>query len=237
MEVIPIRDERLCSWAPLKPTTTISANEVHIWCAHLDAGPACLEQLQGYISLDEQIRSQTFRSGQDRRRFLAARGILRDILARYANRAPAELEFANGPQGKPFLDLDSGLRFNLSHSHELALYAVALGREVGIDVERVELHLAGDEIAERLFSPQDLSRLRAVPPAQRTRAFFEFWTRREAYLKARGEGFASNDLSPSAGKPEWSVHSLEAESGYAAALVVQGAEWQPRLYKWQPQSS
>ncbi len=218
----------------------ISAAEVHVWRADVEVGHARLEQLRKRLSPDELMRSETFRSDRDNRQFIAARGILRDILARYLNRTPAELRFGYTLRRKPFLTPDSGLRFNLSHSGKLALYAVALDREVGIDVERIEPDSSYDATAERLFSPQCVAGLRAMPAAHKARAFFELWTRHEAYLKARGEGFFTPkghpcaDSSTAEDELRWSMHPLQAGSDYAAAVVAEGTDWRPILFDWQP---
>jgi 4'-phosphopantetheinyl transferase len=170
-------------------------------------------------------------------------GILRDILARYLDQKPQELRFRHGPSGKPFLDADGRahhLHFNLSHSHEFALYAVAYDLEVGIDVERLEPNLADEEIAKRFFSRQQLDDLHARPAALLTRTFFELWTAQEAYLKARGEGLSDRrsipvppvDASGSGMNRGWMLYSLAVDPSYVAALVAQGEDWRPTLWQW-----
>ena len=164
-------------------------------------------------------------------------------------RAPAELHFSYASFGKPSLASDcaaDSLRFNLSHSGDIALYAVARQREVGIDLERIEPKFAGDGIAERLFSRNEVAKLRSLPASARLHAFFNCWTRKEAYVKARGAGLQipleSFDVSPapdeqatflSEGEFGWSLRALLPDSDYAAAIAVEGKDWQLRLWQWQ----
>jgi 4'-phosphopantetheinyl transferase len=196
----------------------------------VNVSQARLEPLQTWLSPDELSRSDTFRSAEDCRAFIAARGVLREILARYLDRLPQELRFGYGPRGKPFLKPDTGLRFNLSHSGGVALYAVAINREVGIDIELVQPHSEWEEIAQRQFLPHDVSRLRAMPADWRNRGFFELWTRGEAHLKAGGEGFFGSSISE-----QLFCMSLEVWPGYAAAVAAQGSDWEPKSYDWRPE--
>jgi 4'-phosphopantetheinyl transferase len=175
------------------------------------------------------------------------------VLALYTETEPARLRFAYGPQGKPSLQSDeagdTSLRFNLAHSHDLALLAVARGREVGVDVEHVRADFASDEVAGHFFSPRETAALRAVPDeAERARAFFRCWTRKEAYVKARGEGLSlpldGFTVSLAAGEPaallgcdadaretqRWTLINLEPGDGYAAAAAVEGTGWRLRLF-------
>ena len=164
---------------------------------------------------------------------------------------PADsLRFNFGPQDKPSLeaqDLGPRVNFNLSHSHGLAVYAFALGREVGVDVELIRPEFTGDDIAERYFSPRELAELRALSQDLRAEGFFNCWTRKEAYVKARGEGLQiplkDFDVSLTPGEPpvlesgdisRWSLRSFEPAPGYVAAVVVEGKDWQLRKWEWLP---
>jgi 4'-phosphopantetheinyl transferase len=150
-----------------------------------------LRRLARSLSADEQARAGRFRFPEDGARFTAARGILRDILARYSGEEPGRLAFGYGAGGKPFLISQGSalsLEFNVSHSRRIALYAVAHGRAVGVDVEVIRPEMDCERIAERFFTPREAAALRAMPPPVRVAAFFRCWTRKEAYLKATGEG-------------------------------------------------
>ncbi|HEX2282619.1 MAG TPA: 4'-phosphopantetheinyl transferase superfamily protein, partial [Thermomicrobiales bacterium] len=189
---------------------------------------------------------------RDRAHFAAARGYLRAILASYAGCNPSEVRFAYGDHGKPYLD-DSvcaqDLTFNLSHSRGLALYGVARGRQIGVDVEyiRSEVDILG--IARTTFSPDERARLEALPHHRRLRAFYDCWTRKEAYIKARGLGLSypldafdvnieGNEsallLRSVEGQDEvdrWALHVVDAGAGYSAALAVERPVGGLRLFR------
>ncbi|MCA1621650.1 MAG: 4'-phosphopantetheinyl transferase superfamily protein [Acidobacteria bacterium] len=242
------------SWAaaPLRPAPP--AAEVHVWRAPLVQGPAALGALAETLSPDEWRRAERFHFRRDRESFVAARGALRDILGRYLGVRPELIRFTQNEFGKPALggaEAGGPLRFNLSHAHETALVAVACGREVGVDVEFVREDCAGLDIAERFFSGGEVAALRGLPPGQRTRAFFDCWTRKEAYIKARGEGLSmplkkfAVSLAP--GEPaallwaeddplevsRWSLAELDPGPGYVGALASEGAQAGHQCWQWQ----
>ena len=167
-----------------------AAGEVHVWQAGLAASPEDVARLQAGLSDDERARAARFLFDRHRRRFVVARATLRAMLARYTGRPAASLVFEYGPHGKPALVGAGDVRFIVAHWDELAVYAVTRGAAVGVDVERLrEVHEA-DRIAERFFSVPERDELRALPEASRSAGFFTCWTRKEAYVKARGEGLA-----------------------------------------------
>jgi 4'-phosphopantetheinyl transferase len=178
-----------------------------------------------------------------------ARGILRELLAGYTGRQPTEIEFQYGAQGKPALRAEDSpaprICFNVSHSHGLSVYAFALDRRLGIDIELIRSDFGGTEIAERYFSPDEVAELNALPPQMRAKAFFLCWTRKEAYLKARGEGLqiplASFSVSLTPGSREelraqdrgrWELGAFDPGAGYAGALVAEGQQPSLRFYDW-----
>jgi 4'-phosphopantetheinyl transferase len=241
-------------WPAAPHTSTIDRDEVHVWRAALERTPSLMQDLHRNLAADERARAARFYFDRDRDHFIAARGVLRDILGRYLNRAPEGLSFDYGPYGKPALAGDPGvalIRFNVSHSQGLALYAVTRVGDVGVDLERVRLNLAITEIAERFFSPREVAALRALPPAEQRPAFFRCWTRKEAYIKARGAGLSTPlnefDVSLAPGEPAallgirsnpserpcWSLQDLDAGTGYAAALAVEGRGRRIRCWEWQ----
>ncbi len=230
---------------------SLGESEIHVWRAELDAPAAAHDRLKRHLSPDELARASRFVFEEHRRRFVAARGILRDVLARYLGCTPAALQFRYGRRGKP--EVDSGgldLRFNLSHSGGVAVVAVARGREVGIDVERIRPEAATDAIARRFFSPREVEALAALPPKERLEAFFRCWTRKEAYIKARGEGLriplSSFDVSVGReaallavrGAPEessrWTLAELQPGPSYAGALAYEGDELTLTFWDWAP---
>lgn len=205
-------------------------NEVHVWKARLDLDPEELSRLAQTLSTDEQARAARYRFEVHRRRFIAARGCLRRLLAQYLGCQAAAVRFRYGPSGKPAVVSEADLRFNVSHSDDVALYAFAQGREVGIDVERIREARGWERIAGRYFTPGECALLDAVPPALRAAAFFQLWTRKEAYLKARGEGLRFGRLGAEPDSdPGWWVVALEAPLGFAAALAVEATPPVPML--------
>jgi 4'-phosphopantetheinyl transferase len=237
-------------WHPPPPGLALGDSEVHVWRASLERGAAALARLAGTLNPDERARADRFHFEQDRKHFLAGRGLLRTILAGYLGREPASLGFRYGPHGKPALAGPELLCFNLTHSRGLALLAVTWGRQVGVDVERVDRTVRHEEIAERFFSAREREALRSLPAELRAEAFFAGWTRKEAYLKAHGGGLSvpldSFDVSLGPGEPalllairdapgeagRWSLAALDPEPGYAAAVAVESHTWRLWCGRW-----
>lgn len=224
----------------------LEGNEIQLWHASLDVQPAALEDLQRTLTMDEWRKAGRFRLHRDRNRFIVARGLLRVILASYLHKNPAHLRFSYGPYGKPTLatkPVGDTLDFSLSHSDGIALYAVTRGRELGVDLERIRPDRADENVAEQFFSPRELAVLRALPPNVWHEAFFACWTRKEAYIKARGGGFTiplkQFSVSISGEEPavllenddnrlvtsRWSLLGLNLGPDWAAALAVEGQGW------------
>lgn len=244
------------SWDPSPDTVRLGSDEVHVWCAALDLEASSVRNLQRTLSADERARAERFYFCKDRERFIVARGLLRVILGCYLDMEPGQLRFCYRPHGKPTLAKGSGmgeLRFNLSHSHGFALYAIARGREVGVDLERLRPHLEDEQIAERFFSPREIAALRALPPNMRLEAFFNCWTRKEAFIKARGEGLTlpldQFDVSLAPGEPaaflsingdrqeasRWLLQGLAPGPSYVAALAVEGHDLRIKCWQWPEQ--
>jgi 4'-phosphopantetheinyl transferase len=230
-------------WEAAPPGLALGGRAVHVWRIDLALEPRRLEALSKRLSPDEQERAARFYFQKDRDHYTAARGSLRLILARYLDVEPRDLGFSYSAYGKPSVispGIEAGLRFNLSHSGHLALVGVAHGRDIGIDIERVREDFAGEKIAERFFSEREVACLRSVPRDRQAQAFFSCWTRKEAYIKARGEGlsmpldkfdvaFAPGEAPALLGTRidpgevgRWSLHDLRIDEGFAAALAVEG---------------
>jgi 4'-phosphopantetheinyl transferase len=244
--------EAIVCWAQPPVPLRLEKGEVHLWRARLDLPAAAVEALALTLSPDEQERAARFRVPQVRARFTAARAILRDILGGYLGCHPSAVLFGYREHGKPFLAAghEEDLRFNLSHSHGLALYGVCRGREIGIDLERIRHDREHDRLARRFFSPAEAAALQGLPPEQRVEAFFQCWTRKEAYLKARGEGLAaplaSFEVTLAPGEPaalrnvagdpreagRWWLAAIQPGSGYAGALAVEGPPLAVRTWEW-----
>jgi 4'-phosphopantetheinyl transferase len=197
--------------------------DVDLWRAGLDVDQLQLSAFRSTLSADEIDRSRRFHRNVDRQRFVARRGWLRCLLGHYLGVHPEVLRFAYDANGKPRLAgaADPRLRFNMSHSGGLAVYAVCTDREVGVDVERVSEDVDIEALPQRVFSATEEETLAALPADLRVRAFFECWTRKEAYLKAIGVGLSGLERSDY-NAADWSLHSIDAGSGYAAAVAVAG---------------
>jgi len=223
---------------PLQPA--IWQNEVHIWRARLDVPWSWT--FDEALSLEDRVRADRFKFESDRRKFCAARASLRLILSRYLGVKAGRIQLETGEFGKPFLADNSvaeGLRFNLSHSHQVALISVSRDREIGVDIEFMRSDFATDEVAGHFFSPAEVAEFRAVPADLRTRSFFNCWTRKEAYIKARGEGLYCPldqfDVSVSPNAPamllesrvdptdaqRWIFKDIHAGDRYAATVAVE----------------
>lgn len=239
-------------WETTTQEWPLEEAEVHVWRASLPVPPAELARYRDLLDPEERARTDRFRFPRHRDRFLAARATLRLILARYTMENPAGLRFEYGPHGKPSLAGEHELRFNMSHSGDLALYAVARAREVGVDLERHRDDVECDQIAHRFFSPAEVAALLALPAEVRRPAFFRCWSRKEAYIKALGTGLAlpldQFDVSLAPGEParllqtyhapetadRWSMWELHPGAGYAGALVAEGQGLQVRYRQFSP---
>ncbi len=241
------------TWLAPPDTLTLLENEAHVWRASLEQPETVLLQLQHTLSLDERLRAGEFHFDCDRRHFMIARGVLRTLLSRYLHMPPAQLQFAYNAQGKPLLDMPAPeklLHFNLSHSHELALFAFSYAGPVGVDIEYMRPGVSAEEAARVSFSPREQTLLLALPLEERRQAFYSCWTRKEAYIKGRGTGFSLEpslfDVAFLPGEPaallasredplepaRWTLQALEPGDDYAGALAIQGHEWSLHCYKW-----
>ena len=253
-----LREPHNCSWSSPPETLTLGNDEVHVWRAPLDLGASRVQSLRQTLSADEQARAERFRFRIDRDRFIVARGTLRAILGRYLMLGPSQLRFCYSPQGKPAVAREFGdetLRFNVSHSHGLALYALTRHRAIGVDLERKRPELAEKQIAERFFSSQEIATLHTLSSSAWEEAFFACWTRKEAYIKALGKGLSlpldQFEVSLRPGEPaemlnvawdpeecsRWSLQELFLGPSYAAALCVEGHGWQLKHQQWTHQQN
>jgi 4'-phosphopantetheinyl transferase len=236
------------SWLPAAAGIQLGSNEVHIWRASLDVNPALRDRLSAVLSAAEQERAARFAFARDRNRFAVARAILRQLLGEYLGEPPQDVALEMLPHGKLILAATAripSLRFNLSHSHEFALFAFCLDHEVGIDIEKISPRVALEGIESRYFSPKEHVELETLPQDLRPQGFFLCWTRKEAYVKARGEGLKvpleSFSVSLTPGKPavlrssdeeRWSLYSLDPMAGFVGALVAEGRGHRLHLWDW-----
>jgi 4'-phosphopantetheinyl transferase len=236
----------MSDWSARPAEPRLAAGDVHIWRAFLDRECDAVEFWERTLTPQERERAARFVFARDREHFIAGRGILRTILGLYLHEAAPAIELAYGPEGKPRLDGPApSLQFNLSHSHGLAVYGFSHNREIGIDLEAIRPGVTGEEIAEHYFSTRELAELRALPPEKRDEGFFLCWTRKEAYIKARGSGLAiplgSFDVTLTPGMPEqlvapdaarWTLRSFRPAEDYVGAVVAEGGDWGLQLWNW-----
>lgn len=229
----------------------LDEHEVLVWWVNLDRVASSTEEWLGLLSVGEHVRAQRFHFQPDRQRFIVARGLLRTLLSHYVGLPPAALEFSYGIHGKPALAPTSGgqsIRFNVSHAGGSALYAVTRGREVGIDLERVRADRLSSRGAKRVLSPNEQIELGTLPVARQPAAWFRYWTRKEAYVKARGIGLfhplhqidtssGSNGMLSIAAAPDqqaptsrWTIVDFDLGAEYVAALAMEGSLTTVRLF-------
>jgi 4'-phosphopantetheinyl transferase len=228
-------------WVSPPSSFSLADNEVHVWRVPLEQSASKIKSFAEILSPEEQGRAANFYFDRDCRRFTVSHAMLRMILGQYLSLRPEQIQFETNSFGKPFVSAKvnpNQVRFNLSHSNELALLAFTQHREVGIDLEFVRPIPEAQQIAEKTFAEGENAAIQTLPEALRTRAFFNCWTRKEAYIKALGNGLStplsdfevSVDSDPRLlhvhGLPEetarWSFHAFIPASGYIAALVVEG---------------
>ncbi len=229
---------------PPPPELELLDGEIHAFCAVLDPPRSRLERCEQILSADERARAARFAVARNRNRFVAGRGLLREILGGLLRAEPAQLVFAYGENGKPRLAAPVAGRifhFNVAHSDALAVYLVSGKNPVGVDVERLRRVPEAEAIAARFFSASENAAWRALPAGRQTEAFFECWTRKEALLKAVGSGLGGleNQIqAPSANAPaaagdssDFSLHRLVPARGYLAAAAIQSVR-PPVCWQW-----
>lgn len=220
-----------------------------MWRIRLDAAPDP-ERVAEELSDEEVRRAERFRLPVHRRRWSAAQSALRSILGRYLDRPPAALDFRRGRYGKPHLDREDDLpdlRFNLTHSADLALVAVTLEREVGIDVEQMRPDRPVTDLARRWFASEEAGAILDLPSDERARGFFACWTRKEAVIKAEGltvpaalkrftvpVGPLEREVVTEGPERTWSLASLDVGAGFAAALAYEGSSADTLGFGWSP---
>ncbi|MDB9310945.1 4'-phosphopantetheinyl transferase superfamily protein [Aphanizomenon sp. CS-733/32] len=224
------------NWLPAPKELDLLLNDVHIWRINLNSDELQLQSFRETLSSDEIVRAERFYFPEHRQRFMAGRGTLRTILGQYLDIAPKQVEFEYQPRGKPLLAAkfaDQGLLFNLSHSQDLALLGVSYQHQIGVDLEYIRTMSDLEGLAKRFFSAREYEYLRLLSPAQQQQIFFRYWTCKEAYLKATGDGLVQLeeieiDLTPNQPSKllvsgDWSLRELTPANNFAAAVVVAGS--------------
>ena len=227
----------------------LGPNEVHCW--RFDSTDFAAEELASVLSEDERRHAERFRIATLRSRYITGRGTLRLLLGRYLKSDPASFTLAYQAHGKPELGPSwrtAGLEFNVSHSHDLALYAFTRGHAIGVDVEHIRPMPNVEGLLERFFSPEEVRQWRQAPAERQLRVFFQGWTRKEAWLKAVGSGlsFPLSDFCVAMDGPAriisvrgdraegaaWWLEGFEPCEGYVAAAALRGPVTQLRTWQF-----
>ncbi|MGL5832081.1 MAG: 4'-phosphopantetheinyl transferase family protein [Waterburya sp.] len=237
-------------WQTLTQLPTLRDSQVHLWRANLDLSPSEIEELTTLLSTDEIARANKFHFVQHKSRFIAARGILRQLLGNYLKVSPCSLTFTYSDRGKPQLPHNSLLQFNLSHSQNYGLFGFTLNHLIGVDLEYQRVMPDALNIAQRFFSVREFKMLAEVPQEQQSKLFFQLWTAKEAYLKAIGTGLSgslasieisfdenhSPYLSPSQKDQvetnAWSLYSCTPEINYLGAIAINSGISEQHLNYW-----
>ena len=228
------------SWCSAPSELNLTRDEVHVWCANLKDLELDIDYLRLYLSKDENAKADSFHFYNDKKNYIGRHAILRKILGRYLSIEPNKLNFSYSSHGKPSLSNyfnGDKIHFNLSHSKGLVLYAMARGREVGIDVERITPGIMDKQFVSYVFSQKELYGIQSLPPNLRMITLFQRWTRKEAFAKALGQGLSydlkridatralgnksviSNQNSDAHDNCSWSLRDIELGSGYALSLI------------------
>jgi 4'-phosphopantetheinyl transferase len=243
-------------WPPAPASCQLAPNTILLLCASLDLPPARLDEVTALLSQAELERAGRFHFQRDRQRSIASRALLRILLGGLLALPPQRLQFSNSAQGKPALtgpDVPAPLHFNLAHAGSLVVFAVTHEGQIGVDIE---CHRTIDEVehlADQLFSEQEKAQWRTVPPRRRTEAFLNYWTRKEACLKAIGRGITGElteievTLLPdqpaevigehgSKTSGRWRLFSFTPAHGYVGALAIPGGltDAQIHCHEWKP---
>jgi 4'-phosphopantetheinyl transferase len=239
------------TWIIPAPDLTLANSVVDVWLISLTQPDPASGFFADLLSSDERERAVRFKFDKHRWPYIVAHAGLRSILSCYLKTEPTDLQFVTGVNGKPSLAPElagSGLQFNLSHSHEMALLGVTRGHEIGVDTEWIKEDYGFDEVAEQFFTNKEVSQLRALPEEVRRQAFFKCWTSKEAFLKAKGTGLSgkldeveitlaeNQRVRIDASVPGWTLTELSPAGTYEAALVIEGSGLPVNCYRWEPAS-
>lgn len=228
----------------------LEIEELHIWHISLIQSQATIETLANHLDENEKAKAEKFRFKTDRLNYIISHGAGREILAEYLDCLPSVIQFEENDYGKPFLrENKKKIYFNLSHSHEIALLAVSKKRQVGVDIEFIRTNFEEINIVEQIFSTPEIETLQSLPKNLKTKAFFDCWTRKEAFIKAVGQGlsFPLKEFSVTFSPFEearlsleniflktesWRLIKLNVADNYAAAAAIEAKKTETKLFLW-----
>ena len=224
----------------------LDATTITLWGVTLDGPQDCQDRCRRVLSDEESARADRFIRDEDRQRYIFAHGCLRLLLGHYLNIEPGAVTLQLGPAGKPVLchtRHGSDISFNLSHAHGRALIAIAQGREVGVDLERIRPDVAVEKLSNRYFAPGEQTTIMQSAEEERPARFFRYWVAKEAVLKAQGVGLRSLSqcevllaedgaevLAPAGSlrRDSWTIRFLSCGAGWDGAVAAQGKDWTAR---------
>lgn len=233
---------------------SLDSNEIHIWRTD-GANWSDVTPLEAVLTDEERTHAARFLFIEDKRRFVLGRGILRHLLGVYLGCPPHDLELVTNQYGKPALADEPALQFNLSHSDDRILHAFAWDRRVGVDVETIRPVKDLEQMAAYAFTPRERARFFSLPQSQQIPAFFNCWTRKEAFMKAVGMGLSLSpqrfEVAFTAGEPavlrhidptveqgtEWQLVALDVGHEYVAALTAEGSNMRCAMHELMPDGS
>lgn len=242
-----IDEKKLSFRFPLFRNYSLKQDEVHLWCVNLSLlGNRNLQQLSGYLSKEEFLRTERYYFDKDKRLFVFRSGLLRRFLGSYLHVSPSKVQIGYNGNGKPFLNDHHGedtIQFSLSHSKGVVLYGFSRKGRIGVDVELIQPMTDMDDVVEGFFSKNEKIEYKGLSIEHRMEGFYNCWTRKEAFLKALGDGLSRGldtfDVSLTPGEPavlkrvgwaptevqRWMLQSITTIPGYAAAIAVEGNDW------------
>src|SRR5436190_13219236 len=245
----------MSTWLSYAQPNHLGEDEVHLWVVTLAVIPEKSSHFQSILSLDEQERAGRFQKIRDAQRYVAARGSLRSLLGGYLAIEPGRLQFVYDAFGKPRLAGElraTSVSFSVSHCDDLALFGFVRGHKIGVDLERISTDIEVEDLAKRYFSPNEFQRLCSLSADQRREAFYCGWTRKEAYLKGRGEGLSYGldgvEVSLAPGEPavilsafddphvsqRWTLQHLSPAPGFIGAVAVETSDIRFLFFQWAP---
>jgi 4'-phosphopantetheinyl transferase len=237
-------------WLNPPENLILSEEEAHVWRADLRFNECFQSSFLKLLSPDEKRRADKFHFAKDSRNFIVARGILRSLIGKYLEINPAEISFQYSEFGKPGIAANHSLQFNISHSENVALFAFIKKLNVGVDVEFVKQDIEVKDIATKFFSANEVLNLLALPEKQHTLGFFNCWTRKEAFIKAVGQGLSfpldQFEVSLEPDKPakllatnwepkavsKWSIYSMSPGANFVGSVAIEGPVKHVNFWNW-----
>lgn len=244
-------------WIPIQPTKTQLNNEVHVWRANLDLSKNQLQKYKIVLSADERLKFESYRFNNDQNKYIASRGILRHILSLYLDDDPKNIVFTYNQYGKPFLKYNHNpkpLFFSVSHSGNIALYAITRNQKVGIDIQQFHKNIDCDLVGSKCYSDLEKKIKNSLPKQHKDHFFYTCWVRKEAFIKAKGTGlseplngfsvlvdqkFPPRRISKTLRMNEinfWTIIDLFPEDKYYAAIAIEGIQTNLQYYQYKSSS-